>query len=197
ISSITTLTGSALLALALAHSAIEPEAAWLAAHVDEDWQMSQWGHDELALERRAHRHGEFQAAVTVLKLASPARPADLIPSPIALAAGIIKKPDAPFCLIYVDLDLAGGGHVAVLFADVMSLAHRRDEALVVVPQLGQHILGIDIGRIVIGDALMARYVADRSQRGAAQLADAFGKHVGHCEDLIGLFVKQEVIVAEV
>ena len=72
ISSITTLTGSALLALALAHSAIEPEAAWLAAHVDEDWQMSQWGHDELALERRAHRQGEFQAAVTVLKLASPA-----------------------------------------------------------------------------------------------------------------------------
>jgi chaperone required for assembly of F1-ATPase len=69
ISSITTLTGSALLALALAHSAIEPDAAWLAAHVDEDWQMSQWGCDELALERRGYRHGEFRAAVTVLRLA--------------------------------------------------------------------------------------------------------------------------------
>ncbi|HEY6023840.1 MAG TPA: ATP12 family protein [Pseudolabrys sp.] len=69
LSSITTLTGSALLALALAHDAIDPAAAWAAAHVDEDWQMSQWGRDELALNRRAFREAEFQAAVTVLKLA--------------------------------------------------------------------------------------------------------------------------------
>ena len=37
------LTGSALLALALARGAIDADAAWAAAHVDEDWQMSQWG----------------------------------------------------------------------------------------------------------------------------------------------------------
>ena len=46
VSAITTLTGSALLALALAHDALDAEAAWAAAHVDEDWQMSQWGSDE-------------------------------------------------------------------------------------------------------------------------------------------------------
>ena len=69
-SSITTLTGSALLALALAHGALDADTAWTAAHVDEDWQMSQWGHDELALERRAYRRAEFDAAVTVLKLAT-------------------------------------------------------------------------------------------------------------------------------
>lgn len=69
VSSITTLTGSALLALALAHNALEPDAAWSAAHVDEDWQMSQWGRDEVALERRAYRRAEFDAAVAVLKLA--------------------------------------------------------------------------------------------------------------------------------
>ena len=68
VSSITTLTGSALLALALAHDALDAEAAWAAAHVDEDWQMSQWGKDDLALERRAFREAEFRAAVTVLKL---------------------------------------------------------------------------------------------------------------------------------
>jgi chaperone required for assembly of F1-ATPase len=68
LSSITTLTGSALLALAFAHGAIEPDAAWEAAHVDEDWQMSQWGRDELALERRAFRFTEFEAAATVLRL---------------------------------------------------------------------------------------------------------------------------------
>ncbi len=68
VSSITTLTGSALLALALAHNAIEPGAAWAAAHVDEDWQMSQWGKDDLALERRAFREAEFRAAVMMLNL---------------------------------------------------------------------------------------------------------------------------------
>jgi chaperone required for assembly of F1-ATPase len=67
VSSITTLTGSALLALALAHDAIDAETAWAAAHVDQDWQMSQWGKDDLALERRALREAEFRAAVTVLR----------------------------------------------------------------------------------------------------------------------------------
>ena len=70
VSLITTLTGSALLALALAQDAINADAAWSTAHVDEDWQMSQWGQDQLALERRAFRAAEFQAAVTVLKLAA-------------------------------------------------------------------------------------------------------------------------------
>jgi len=69
-SSVTMLTGSALLAMALARGALDPEAAWAAAHVDEDWQMSQWGRDELALERRAYRRSEFDAAVTVLRLVS-------------------------------------------------------------------------------------------------------------------------------
>ena len=68
VAAITTLTGSALLALALAQGAIDPEAAWAAAHVDEDWQMAQWGRDEDALARRANRRAEFDAAVAVLSL---------------------------------------------------------------------------------------------------------------------------------
>jgi len=67
VASITTLTGSGLLALAVAQGALDADAAWIAAHVDEDWQMSQWGRDELAMERRAFRFAEFQAAVAVLR----------------------------------------------------------------------------------------------------------------------------------
>ena len=63
----TTLTGSALIALALACGELSAEAAWQAAHVDEDWNMEQWGRDEVALERRASRLAEFQAAAAVLK----------------------------------------------------------------------------------------------------------------------------------
>ena len=68
VSAITTLTGSGLLALALAYDALDADDAWAAAHVDEDWQMSQWGRDAAALERRAFFRAEFEAAVAVLRL---------------------------------------------------------------------------------------------------------------------------------
>ena len=63
---VTTVTGSALLALALAAGRVTPDEAWTAAHVDEDWQMQFWGRDELALSRRAYRFAEMQAAAAVL-----------------------------------------------------------------------------------------------------------------------------------
>jgi chaperone required for assembly of F1-ATPase len=65
--SITTLTGSALIALALLRDRLSAEAAWQAAHVDEDWNMEAWGRDTLALERRAFRFAEMQAACLVLR----------------------------------------------------------------------------------------------------------------------------------
>jgi chaperone required for assembly of F1-ATPase len=65
---ITTLTGSALIALAVAAGALTVGDAWTAAHVDEDWNMEQWGGDAIALERRATRFAEMQAAAIVLRL---------------------------------------------------------------------------------------------------------------------------------
>ncbi len=65
---LTTLTGSALIALAIAEQAILPDDAWMAAHVDEDWNEDLWGRDELAQIRRAQRRAEFDAAVCVLCL---------------------------------------------------------------------------------------------------------------------------------
>jgi chaperone required for assembly of F1-ATPase len=65
--SVTTLTGSALLALALAHGRLSVEEVWDAANVDEDWNKEQWGRDELALERRSFRFAELEAAATVLR----------------------------------------------------------------------------------------------------------------------------------
>jgi chaperone required for assembly of F1-ATPase len=67
VSAVTTLTGSALIALALAQGRLSPEDAWAAAHVDEDWNMHQWGRDEQALERRGARAAELQAAALVLR----------------------------------------------------------------------------------------------------------------------------------
>jgi chaperone required for assembly of F1-ATPase len=63
----TTLTGSALLPLAVAHRVLTPEEAWAAAHVDEDFQMKIWGADEEALARRARRWAEMEAAARLLR----------------------------------------------------------------------------------------------------------------------------------
>jgi chaperone required for assembly of F1-ATPase len=68
VSSLTTSTGSALIALALVRGRIDPETAWRAAHVDEDWNMAAWGRDEEAVARRAARRAEFDAAVKVFDL---------------------------------------------------------------------------------------------------------------------------------
>jgi chaperone required for assembly of F1-ATPase len=69
---ITTLTGSALIALAVAARELGVDQAWAAAHVDEDWNMKLWGRDEIALARRAARFADMQAAGTVLALTDQA-----------------------------------------------------------------------------------------------------------------------------
>ena len=66
---ITTLTGSALLALAVLEGALAPDAAWAAAHVDEDHQIALWGQDAEAAQRRRMRRAEFETAVTLAALA--------------------------------------------------------------------------------------------------------------------------------
>ena len=63
----TTLTGSALIALALAEGALEADAAWTAGHVDEDWNISQWGADAEAMARRERRRADFDAAALALR----------------------------------------------------------------------------------------------------------------------------------
>jgi len=65
---VTTLTGSALIALALCAGRIDVAAAWAASNVDEDWNMHLWGRDEMALVARAARFADLQAAGTVLAL---------------------------------------------------------------------------------------------------------------------------------
>jgi chaperone required for assembly of F1-ATPase len=64
---ITTLTGSALLALALLRGVLDQDQVWAAAHVDEDWNAEKWGVDEEVAARRSARFVEFAAAASVLK----------------------------------------------------------------------------------------------------------------------------------
>jgi chaperone required for assembly of F1-ATPase len=65
----TTLTGSALIALAHAEGRLTAAEAWAAAHVDERFQERVWGEDEAALQRRAAREADFRAASRLYELA--------------------------------------------------------------------------------------------------------------------------------
>jgi chaperone required for assembly of F1-ATPase len=64
---VTTLTGSALLALALHRGLRDPDQIWAAAHVDEDFNAEQWGADAEAVTRRAARRLDFDAAARILR----------------------------------------------------------------------------------------------------------------------------------
>ncbi len=63
---VTTLTGSVLIALALAKDRLDPDATWIAGSLEDHWSLEIWGHDEEAAERLAHRKREFDAAVAFL-----------------------------------------------------------------------------------------------------------------------------------
>ena len=63
---LTSLSGSVLIALAVSQGEMDAEAAWAAAHVDEDFQIERWGRDAEAQARREMRGREFAAAAFVL-----------------------------------------------------------------------------------------------------------------------------------
>jgi chaperone required for assembly of F1-ATPase len=68
---VTTLTGSALLALALLRGKLDADQVWNAAHVDEDWNIQQWGVDEEVAARRRARLVDFTAAAHVIRALNP------------------------------------------------------------------------------------------------------------------------------
>lgn len=65
---LTTISGSALIALAHAEDALTLEKAWAAASVDETWQREQWGRDAEAEAFAARRFADFAAASRCLRL---------------------------------------------------------------------------------------------------------------------------------
>ncbi len=68
IHNMTTLTGSVLIAMMTAASALPGEDAWAAAHVDEDWQIEQWGSDDEAEARRAARKRDFETTLEFMDM---------------------------------------------------------------------------------------------------------------------------------
>jgi chaperone required for assembly of F1-ATPase len=68
LSPLVTVSGSLLIALALAEEAITFEPAWAAATLDEQWQIDQWGDDPEAVKALAGRRFDFEAGTRFLAL---------------------------------------------------------------------------------------------------------------------------------
>jgi chaperone required for assembly of F1-ATPase len=65
---ITTITGSAILALERLDGTMTAAEIWTAAHIDEDYQIELWGPDDEAAARRALRWAELKSADQLLQL---------------------------------------------------------------------------------------------------------------------------------
>ena len=65
---VVTISGSAIIGLAVAAGEIDADAAWLAGHLDELWQAEHWGKDPLAEAGHAERRRDLAAATELLRL---------------------------------------------------------------------------------------------------------------------------------
>ncbi len=67
---VVTISGSAVIGLAVAEGRLDAAGAWAVGHLDELWQAEQWGKDPLAEAGHAERQGDLTAAVRFLRLCS-------------------------------------------------------------------------------------------------------------------------------
>ncbi len=65
---VVTISGSAIIGLAVFEGAMNADAAWAIGHLDELWQAEQWGKDPLAEAGHKERQGDLAAAVSMLRL---------------------------------------------------------------------------------------------------------------------------------
>jgi chaperone required for assembly of F1-ATPase len=66
-----TISGSLIIALAVAEGEIDVDGAFAAGQLDELWQVEQWGEDELAMRAREVKRADFRAAARFLALLVP------------------------------------------------------------------------------------------------------------------------------
>jgi chaperone required for assembly of F1-ATPase len=67
---VVTISGSAIIGLAVAAGAMDAETAWSIGHLDELWQAEQWGKDPLAEAGHNERRSDLAAAVQMLRLSA-------------------------------------------------------------------------------------------------------------------------------
>src|SRR5579862_8280513 len=107
-----------------------------------------------------------------------------------------KKPGTALGLVNPNLNQAGGSEIAVVLADFVGGAQPASQFAIVGQQLGQHVPGGDKFRVVVAQTLVAGDIANGMQSGSANLAGTLGDDVGHGENLTGILVEEQMIIAK-
>jgi hypothetical protein len=83
-----------------------------------------------------------------------------------------------------------------LIASAVHVTHNQPKTPIVVSQLAEHVLRTDEFRVVIANTPHSRDVSDGAKRRTADLTHPLGDRIRDRNDLIGLLIEQEVVVAE-
>jgi hypothetical protein len=116
---------------------------------------------------------------------------------LASPAGLEQEPYAAFGFVDPGLEQAGGGHVAIFAAQLVSRPHIGRQSKIIFAKLGKHVFGSDEIGIIVRKALHPRGVPQLTQGGASQFAHTLGDGVQRGVDLIRLLIQQQMMITEV
>src|SRR4029077_3489856 len=108
-----------------------------------------------------------------------------------------QKPIATLSLINPAFNQTGRRHIIVSGAHFVGRTKETRQLSVIVPKFGNHLPGKETPVVGIFDPAMTGDVPDTSQRIPANLARTFSNVIRHDKDLFGVFIKQQMVIAEV
>jgi hypothetical protein len=107
-----------------------------------------------------------------------------------------QEPLAPFALVNHHFQEAGRRDITTSLAHLMCISLHLSEMRVVLHQTPDHFPGRNKFVVVILNGLQVTDVADTANRCAAYTAHTFGQNINGIKDLVGLLVKEPVVVVE-
>jgi hypothetical protein len=85
----------------------------------------------------------------------------------------------------------------VFVADFVGPPQESREFAVVGAKIGEHFVRREGFFVIVFETLVPGNIADGTERCGAELAGTLGDVVGHGEDLIGVLVEQEMVIAKI
>src|SRR6266436_3781999 len=140
------------------------------------------------------------ASATITLASLPVYTYFLISSPLI---GIIhplhdleQEPLAPFALVNNRFQQAGRRHITASFAYLVCFPLCLSEMRIVLHQAPDHFPGRNKFAVIVLDGLQLIDVADTADRCAAYTTHTFSQNINGIEDLVGLLIKEPVVVVE-
>src|SRR5207253_5736302 len=104
-----------------------------------------------------------------------------------------QEPCPALRLVDPNFHEAGSGDVVILAAYLVRGAQKPRELLIIRAKLGQHVFRTDELFVVVLEALVLGYIANRAKGGPSNLTSPLRDIVCHGENLLRLLVEQKVI----